>query len=558
MRRNDIIMIFDLLNLLVGRKWQQSDYLSKSTKSAHTKDNMDTNLTNLLYHDWGELDFKNWHKTKLRWARQLKRIPTHSEILTAYRDLVEARKIEQNLELEDSLKVRRVRTMSGVAPFAVMMGPFKCPGKCTYCIQEPGMPKSYMSDEPAAARAKGLEFDPYKQVRSRLEQFEITGHNPQKLQVIIIGGTFSAYPKDYASHFIKRIYEACNGHESDSIEQAIESNETALYRIVGMSIETRPDWVTEDEIVFLRNYGVTKVQLGVQSLDEDVLHKVERGHGLDEVARATKLLRNTGFKINYHLMPNLPGATPESDIKGIKLMFEDERFKPDTLKIYPTIVLPYTKLYAQFKNGEYLPWDDETLMKTLAAMKQYVPQYCRIDRLVRDITKKWTMGGTKQTNMRDVVARYMKTNGMKCHCIRCREIKGHKDESEITLKSFEYDANDSKEVFLSYESDRYLHAMLRLRLPHQGDQLDNLFPVLKNSAVVREVQSFGKQIKIDTTSKDSAQHRSFGKNLIVEAERLARANGFKKMAIISGVGVREYYRKLGYELIDTYMVKQIS
>jgi len=518
---------------------------------------MNDKLTELLYHDWDEPDLLRWDKTKRRWAKQLGKIPKHSEILKAYNSLISQDRKPVSLDLENSLKVRSVRTMSGVAPFAVMMGPFKCPGNCIYCIQEPGMPKSYMSDEPAAARAKGLNFDPYEQVKSRLEQFEITGHNPQKLQVIIIGGTFSAYPKDYASGFIKSIYDACNGEISDNLETAISLNETALYRIVGMSIETRPDWVTEEEIIFLRKHGVTKVQLGVQSLDEEVLQKVERGHGLNEVAKATKLLRNVGFKINYHLMPNLPGATPESDIKGIQLMFDDERFKPDTLKIYPTIVLPYTRLYKQFKNGKFQSWDDETLMKTLAAMKQYVPQYCRIDRLVRDITKKWTMGGTKQTNMRDVVARYMKAHNMLCRCIRCREIKGHKDEGKIALKSFEYDANDSKEIFLSYESDRYLHAMLRLRLPKQGDQLESLFPALKNAALVREVQSFGKQIRIDTISKDSAQHRSFGKKLIAEAERISKNNGYEKVAIISGIGVREYYRKLGYELKDTYMVKYL-
>jgi len=514
-------------------------------------------LIDLLYHDWEIADLSNWDKTKRRWARVLGYIPRHSDVLSAYQKLLNSGKIVENLNIENSLKVRRVRTMSGVAPFAVMMKPFKCPGNCIYCIQEPGMPKSYMSDEPAAARAKNLKFDPYKQVQSRLEQFEITGHKPQKLQIIIIGGTFSAYPKNYASDFIKNIYDACNGKTSTTIEKAITLNEAAKYRIVGMSIETRPDWITKEEIVFLRKHGVTKVQLGVQSLDEQVLIKTNRGHDLEKVIIATKLLRNAGFKINYHMMPNLPVATPQSDIKGMKTLFDNGSYCPDTLKIYPTIVLPQTKLFEMYKAGEYLPWDDKTLIQTLAEMKTYVPSYCRIDRLVRDITKKWTMAGTKQTNMRDVVGKYMRTNKIHCRCIRCREIKGNTDQGSIFLKRFDYKANEGQEIFLSFESKNYLYAMLRLRLVDINDQINDMFPTLENAALIREIQSFGKQIKINTKSADSAQHRSFGKKLLLKAEEITKNQGYTKIAIISGVGVREYYRKLGYILEDTYMVKKL-
>jgi len=516
-----------------------------------------TKLRELLYHEIEKLDLTRWDQTKRRWAKILGAIPKNSEVITAYQELVAKGKLSPNQEIENSLKTRSTRTMSGVAPFAVMMGAFRCPGNCIYCIQEKGMPKSYMSDEPAAARAKKLNFDPYKQVKSRLEQFEITGHNPQKLQIIIIGGTFSAYPKDYASNFIKSIYDACNNKIAINIEEAIDINETAHYRVVGMSIETRPDWITEDEIVFLRKHGVTKVQLGVQSIDEKVLKTIQRGHSNDEIVKATKMLRNSGFKINYHLMPNLPGATPKSDISGIKEIFANQNYRPDTLKIYPTIVLPNTKLYEMYQNGEYKPWSDGVLMNTLTRMKQYVPRYCRIDRLVRDITKKWTMAGTKQTNMRDVVKRYMKQNKLICNCIRCREIKGNIENEEIKLQKIEYKANEGKELFISYESEKYLYAMLRLRLGEIKSQAKNLFPILERAALIREVQSFGKQIQISTKSKDSAQHRSFGKKLIVEAEKIAKANNYTKIAIISGVGVREYYQKLGYHLEDTYMVKNI-
>jgi len=514
-------------------------------------------LTQILYHDYKKLDLSSWDKIKRRWAKIIGFMPKNSDIYQSYQELLHTKKIIINHDLENSLKVRRVRTMSGVAPFAVMMGPYKCPGNCIYCIQEPGMPKSYMSDEPAAARARNLNFDPYMQVRSRLEQFEITGHNPQKLQIIIIGGTFSAYPKTYASAFIKSIYDACNGEISASIEESIVKNETAYYRIVGMSIETRPDWLGTSEIKFLRLHGVTKVQLGVQSLEKKVLEIIKRGHDLKAVAKATKLLRNSGFKINYHMMPNLPGASTQSDINGMKLLFENEDYKPDTLKIYPTIVLPNTELYQWYQEGRYKPYHDDELIKTLALMKQYVPQYCRIDRLVRDITAKWTMAGTKKTNMRDVVAKYMQENGLNCQCIRCREIKGNKESEEIKLKTFQYKANDGDEYFISFESKQYLYAMLRLRLIKKEDQLVKLFPILENAALIRELQSFGKQIKIKTKANDSAQHRSFGKRLIAEAEKISKENGFAKIAIISGVGVRQYYQKLGYKLIDTYMVKNI-
>lgn len=517
---------------------------------------MKNTLNDLLYHDFKKLDLSRWDRIKRIWAKQIGYIPKNSEVYQAYKKLVDEKKIEPSPELEISLKVRSVRTMSGVAPFAVMMGPFKCPGKCIYCIQENGMPKSYMSDEPAAARAKGLDFDPYKQVRSRLEQFEVTGHNPQKLQIIVIGGTFSAYPKEYASHFIKRIYDACNGKESRNIEEAIKKNENAHYRIVGMSIETRPDWVTEEEIVFLRHHGVTKVQLGVQSLDIKVLKACHRGHDLKSVAKATWMLRDTGFKINYHMMPNLPGASPKSDITGMKQLFENSDYCPDTLKIYPTIVLPGTELLQIYEKGEYQSWTDEVLIDTLAKMKQFVPKYCRIDRLVRDITRKWTIAGTKKTNMRDELKRYMQKNNMKCSCIRCREIKDNEETSNVELKTIKYRASGGDEYFLSFESKNYLHALLRLRLPNKN-VFSKHFPVLENAAIIREVQSFGRQIKISEKANNSAQHRSFGKRLIAKAEEIAKKNGYAKVAIISGVGVREYYRKLGYILEDTYMLKSL-
>lgn len=516
-------------------------------------------IKNLLYQDINREDLFNWDKTKRRWGKKLKKIVKSSEIFTAYNQLLAEKKIKPNPLFESTLQIRKVRTLSGVAPFAVMMKPFACPGNCIYCVCEKGMPKSYMSDEPAAARAKKLDFDPVKQVLFRIKQMEETGHHPEKIQIIVIGGTFGAYPKNYSYDFIKSIYDACNGVVSKTIEKAQILNETAKYRVIGMSIETRPDWINEEEIKFLRELGVTKVQLGVQSLNNRVLKVINRGHDVGAVAKATKLLRNSGFKINYHVMPNLPLSSPEIDIRGAKKLFNDTNFKPDTLKIYPTIVLPQTKLFDLWQSGKFRPWDDETLIKTLAEMKTYVKYYCRIDRLVRDITKKWTAAGTTKTNMREMVAVYMKNHNLKCDCIRCREIKNKQTLNDIVkFKIKKYSASGGKEIFLSYESEKYLYAMLRLRFINKADQQDKLFPVLKNSAIIRELQVFGKLMPISQKATKATQHQSLGKKLIFQAEKLAKKAGFEKIAIISGVGVRGYYRKLGYNLKDSYMVKEIN
>ena len=512
-------------------------------------------LKDLLYHDLERPDFLSWDKTKRRWAKILKSMPANSAILAAYNQLVTENKCQLRPDIERTLKVRKVRTMSGVAPFAVMMKPFTCPGNCIYCATEPGMPKSYMSDEPAASRAKKANFDPAIQVKQRLEQMEATGHKPEKLQIIVIGGTFGAYPTDYRRKFIKTIFDACNGEVSESIERAQIKNETAKYRIIGLSVETRPDWVTPEEIKLMREWGVTKVQLGVQALDNKILLAISRGHNVDAIVKATQLLRDHGFKINYHIMPNLPTSTPQKDVDMGKQLFADDRFRPDTLKIYPCIVLPGTRLYDLWKSGAYESYDDETLLTTLIGIKQAVPTYCRIDRLVRDITKKWTVSGTLKTNMRELVLDTMKKDGVVCRCIRCREVRDNSlKPSNVTIADLSYKANDGIEHFLSFEDQNYLYAMLRLRFP---PKYDGVFTVLKNAALIRELQVFGEQVGIDKKNKNASQHQSLGKQLLKRAEEMAKAAGYQKIAVISGVGVRGYYRKLGYKLEASYMVKEV-
>ena len=551
---------------------------------------MRQSIKTLLLNDIKLPNLSNWHQTKRRWSRYLPSFPKNSEILSAYKSLLSDKKIQPNLQLEKTLKVRSIRTLSGVAPFAVMMKPNPCPGNCIYCVSEPGMPKSYMSDEPAAARAKQYLFDPQAQIISRISQMEKTGHSPEKLQIIVIGGTFSAYPDNYKKQFLKAIFDTCNNAEvlltnlsnqkrpsfktklsknlistklniPKTIQESQLINQSAKYRIIGMSIETRPDWITEAEVKLLRKYGVTKVQMGVQALDEKILKKINRGHSLEAVVKATKTLRNTGFKINYHFMPNLPGSNPDKDIQMAKLMFSDPRFKPDTLKIYPCIVLPNTELEKLYQQGKYQSYSDDTLADTLIKIKQQVPPYCRIDRLVRDITKNWTVSGTKKTNMRQLVHQQMRKQNIICQCIRCREVRNRvSSNDQPKLNIMEYKASDGKELFITYEHENKLYAMLRLRFPDKKSQHNPLFPVLKNSALIRELHVFGLQAKISNSKsnfKKTAQHHSLGKKLITKAEEISRKNSFRKIAIISGVGVRNYYQKLGYQLKNSYMIKEL-
>ena len=519
-----------------------------------------SSLKHLLYQDYANSSLLDWAKTKRRWAKVLKKVPKNSEILTAYHQLLKQRKIRPNPKLERSLRIRKVRTLSGVAPLAIMMKPFPCPGKCIYCPQEPGMPKSYLSDEPAAARAKKLNFDPRKQLQSRLEQLKKIGHFPEKLQIIVIGGSFSAYPEAYKKSFLKAIFEAANGRPAKTITQAQALNETAKKRIVGLSVETRPDLITDKEIKLWREYGVTKVQLGVQTLNEKINRFTQRGHNVQAVIKTTRKLRNAGFKINYHLMPNLPGSTPEMDVATAKKIFNKPDFRPDTLKIYPCMVIPKTKLYQLWQQGKHKTYTDKTLTEVLLKIKQLTPPYCRIDRLVRDISRQWTVAGTLKTNLRQLLKNELQRLNLRCQCIRCREIKNQESRTKnLKLQTLKYQAGGGEECFLQFiDNQDRLYALLRLRLPNwQKNKL--LYPVLNKAALIRELQVFGQQLPLSKKpEKPGVQHKSLGKKLILRAEALAKKADYQKMAIISGVGVRGYYRKLGYELKQTYMVKSLD
>jgi elongator complex protein 3 len=398
------------------------------------------------------------------------------------------------------------------------------------------------------------------------------GHPTNKLEIIVIGGTFSAYPEDYKIEFVTKIYEACNGStweeagirstvpgETDKwrlLETAQEKNETAARRIVALSVETRPDWVTEKEVVLMRRLGVTKVQLGVQAIDDEIAKKTKRGHGAKEVAQATRLLRDAGMKICYHIMPNLPGSSPEKDIEMSRLIYMDPRFMPDYVKIYPCMVIPGTELFRMWQRGEHRTYSDEELKYVLKEVNAMTPRWVRIDRLVRDISRKWVAAGTVMTNFRQVVEKELKEEGRPCRCIRCREVGS--DEFQITnykLQTVEYRTEGGREIFLSAENEQFLYALLRLRLPDEKERL--LFPELKGAAIVREVHSYGQVAALSTRSKGKAQHQGLGRLLMEKSEDIARENGYKKLAVISAIGTREYYLKLGYQLEGLYMTKTL-
>lgn len=498
-------------------------------------------------------------------------MPTKAELLALYRALIEEGKETPNKDAELALRKIKTKSNSGVAVVSVLTKPFPCPGRCTYCPTEERMPKSYLEKEPAAARALANDFDPYLQVTNRLKALSMNGHPVDKIELIVIGGTWSFYHPVYQEEFLIGCYRACNdwATQADSrlekyddrfeyLNQLQERNEEAHARMIGLSIETRPDYITAYEVVRLRKLGVTKVEIGVQHLDDDVLRRTKRDMKIDRVVRATELLRNAGFKIVYHMMPDLPGSTKERDVTMFRDMFNGKDFHPDMLKIYPCMVLEGTELFKEFERGEYVPYTDQELINVLAGAQSFVPPYVRILRVIRDIPATYIKGGSHISNLREEVERKMKEEGRPCVCIRCREIREEEViPEEYSLHELVYETNTGKEYFLSFENDakRKLASFTRLRLPDK--QQDVALPVLADAALIRELHTYGRHTKIGVEGAQG-QHVGFGRKLLARAEEIARNEGYKKLAVISGIGVRAYYRKLGYALEGTYMVKYLS
>lgn len=442
------------------------------------------------------------------------------------------------------------RTISGVTPVAVMAKPYPCPGKCVYCPGSPEAPKSYTVESPAVLRARACGFDARRQVEIRLRTLAEMGHALDKVELIIMGGTFLSYPSDYQYQFIRDCYDGLNGISSAGLEEAKRANEEAEHRCVGLCIETRPDYCGEHEIASMLDFGATRVELGVQTLDDGVHELTKRGHGVAEVVCATRLLRDHGFKVHYHWMPGLPGSTPGNDLALSRRLFEDDRFRPDGLKLYPTLVVAGTELENWYRDGRYRPYDDEEMTDLLIAIKGVIPRYVRVSRLMRDIPGKFIIAGNKDLALRGTIRKKMERIGLRCNCIRCREY-GHRlrdgwQAGEPRLVRLDYGTLGGREVFLSYE-DEYetLFGLLRLRINDER-------------AMVRELHVFGPQVPLGGRLEGAAQHLGLGESLLREAERIAgEEEGIDELTVLSGVGAREYYRSLGYSMKGVYMMKEV-
>jgi elongator complex protein 3 len=455
------------------------------------------------------------------------------------------------------------RTISGVTPLAVMTKPGMCPGKCIYCPTYKDAPQSYTPESPAVFRARVCDYDAKKQVARRLQTFTEMGHPTDKIELIIMGGTFLAQPIEYQYQFIKECYDGLNGEIAATLEEAKKKNETAVNRCTGLCIETRPDWCGEAEINRMLEFGATRVELGVQTLDDEIYMLARRGHGVREVVEATARLRESGFKVYYHWMPGLPGATPEKDLELSRQLFSDERFKPDGLKLYPTMVVESSELYKWYQDGRYTPYDNETMMKLIIDIKALVPKYVRIARVLRDIPSKFIVAGLKDS-LRNTVRDRMKEDNIPCRCIRCREY-GHRmrsgyQEKEPKLTRLEYRAAGGDEIFLSYEDENEtLYGLLRLRV--QPHPIPALAGTAKNGneAVIRELHVFGPEVPLSGKNQKAAQHRGFGRGLLREAERIAHSEyGAGRIIVLSGTGAKEYYRaESGYRSESDYMVKDL-
>lgn len=507
--------------------------------------------------------------------------PTNTDLLVEYKKL----KIN-NQNLHHLLIKRQVRTLSGIAPIAVLTKPYPCPGNCAYCPNEKNMPKSYLSNEPAVMRALLCKFNPYEQVQLRLRALTNNGHATDKLELIVMGGTWSFLPKNYRYWYIKECFRAANDFPQNKkikkqenkttnlttlslqLKKEQRRNQQAGNRIIGLTLETRPDYINKTELWQMRQLGCTRIEIGVQHIDDKILSLNQRGHGAAQTIQATRLMRQFGFKITYHIMLNLPGSTVAKDFKMFQTIYNNPHFQPDQIKIYPTVVAKGALIYQWHKQKKWRPYSTRQLINLIIKIKSITPPWVRIIRVIRDIPEESIIAGNKITNLRQIIKSEMEKKKIYCNCIRCREaghalkITNHK--LQVTKKSQipkskiikrKYKVNQGTEYFLSFESKdkKILYAFCRLFLPQNSE-----------TALIRELHTYGQlrpidqktSIHSDTTSQ--IQHTGLGKKLLAQAEIISQQKKYQRLKIISGIGVRSYYRQLGYRLSQTYMVKQLT
>lgn len=511
--------------------------------------------------------------------------PSKHVLVTVYRQLVDSGEWQPDPSLLARIRMKPVRTLSGVTTVTVLTKAYPCPGQCIFCPTEERMPKSYLSDEPGARRGLQHGFDPFDQVTSRLTSLEEVGHPIDKIELLILGGTWSSYRRDYQEWFVQRCFDAMNGVDSTTLVEAQLINETAIHRNVGLVIETRPDEITPAELAWLRYLGVTKIQMGAQSLDDRILRLNKRGHTVYETLRASALLRAAGFKIVLHWMPNLLGASLESDAADFARLWQPagpySGYCPDEIKIYPCQLLENAELYQYWQRGEYQPYTEKELVGLIADIKPGIPRYCRVNRVIRDIPSTHVVAGNKRTSLRMDVFDEMARRRTHCECLRCREVRGQQVSQEtLRLDELVYQAAYADEHFLSYVTPQdQVAGYLRLSLPYDGaavrqiepesvpgedGKLLKLFsgmpvnlPDLEGAALIREVHVYGQSLPVGSDQVGAAQHIGLGTHLIQEAEKVAREHGFRRLAVIAAVGTRPYYRARRFEMGELYMVKSI-
>lgn len=557
---------------------------------------------------------------------------SRDELIAAYRAFAGADLPPFDQSVLERLRRKPVRTSSGVTPVTVLTKPFPCPGECIFCPNDVRMPKSYLSDEPGAQRAEQNSFDPYLQTYTRLQSYHNTGHPTDKLEVIILGGTWSFYPESYQIWFVKRIFDAMHdfgkgidrrhevedalrdisqlhperntitatidgrhieqrynavvqmvykdemlrsrdiadsigrGERSrspvdefatwDELEAAHLENETAPCRCVGLVIETRPDHISVEEVLRVRRLGCTKVQIGFQSLNDTVLSKNKRGHNVAATRRAVKLLRQAGFKIHAHWMPNLYGSSPDADIADYRTMFADPDFRPDELKVYPCSLIESAELMQRYQDGSWKPYTHDELLHVLTEAFRLTPEYCRLTRVIRDIPSTDIVDGNLMTNFRQIVENELAKHGERSPDIRAREVRFQQIKAtEFHLDELWYTSSCSDELFLQYiASDRSIAGFLRLSLPKEAPITDEL----THAAMIREVHVYGQSVEIGDAASGRAQHAGLGTQLIERAVAIAREHGYQRLAVISAIGTREYYRKRGFEDGILYQLRTIA
>jgi elongator complex protein 3 len=484
-----------------------------------------------------------------------------------FQDIIKYLPINSNVR--KTMMIRPIKTASGILVITVMAKPYDCPhGKCIYCPggKEFNIPLSYTGKEPVTKLAQKFEFDPKSQVVSKLQQQVLRGHNVSKVELVVVGGTFPFMPKDYQRNFAKECFDALNGQESRSLQEAQNLNEKSQIRCVGFTVETKPDYCKSSHIDLMLELGITRVEIGVQSLQRDVYQNINRGHTIEDVYDSFQISKDSGYKIVVHMMPGLPGSTPEKDLKDFRKLFEDPRLRPDMLKIYPTLLLRDTGLAKLYAKGLYKPYPDDVLTDLLLEMKKTVPSWVRIMRIQREIESENIINGHSISNIRQILQKKLREQGLQCNCIRCREvgIRNVNDQDvKVDLKRIDYDSSDGKEVFLSLEdsSKKVLFGYLRLRKlarPHRKELTDRNG---KPSAIVRELHVLGQLVDIGRNNDftlSSSQHKGYGSTLLEKAEDIVK-NEFatSSISIISAIGTRQYYKKFGYELNGPYVTKEM-